>query len=162
MAYDSASAGIILPFKHGDRTDFTPTLAQWCKRAVDQLPVKPDLICPVPLHPFRLFQRRYNQSALLSGHLAKELGVVHVPNLIKRIKNTASQGGKNGKERRQNVRSAFKINPRHLERLNDSNVLIVDDVYTTGATLSACAYSLRKHAPSQICAITIARVVPKT
>lgn len=159
FVYDDASRGMILAFKHADRTDLAPVLAAWLARPGATLLGDADIIAPVPLHWSRLLSRRYNQSALLSNYLAGAAGVRSVPDLLVRKRRTGTQGGKSRAARRRNVQGAFKVTARHVRLLRDKRVLLVDDVMTTGATLEACSRALLRAGASAVDVITIARVV---
>ncbi|MBX6321505.1 MAG: ComF family protein, partial [Rhodospirillaceae bacterium] len=91
--YDAESRGLVLAFKHADRTDATPAFARWLARSGGDLLVEAELIVPVPLHWLRLARRRYNQAALLANALARLSGVPAVPDLLVRRRRTTSQGG---------------------------------------------------------------------
>lgn len=159
MAYDEASRPLVLAFKHGDRTDAAPWLAAWMGRAGAVLLADADLICPVPLHRWRLARRRYNQSALLAAVLGRRAGVPVVHDLLARRRRTPGQGGLSRVQRRRNVAGAFVVRPRHRQRLAGRRVLLVDDVMTTGATVDACARTLRRAGAAAVDVLTLARVV---
>ncbi len=156
--YDDASRDLILGFKHGDRTDAAPGLGRWLCRAGGDLIADADLIAPVPLHPWRLVRRRYNQSALLVRAVARQTGVVAVCDLLRRDRATPSQGGLGAAARRRNVASAFSVPARHRGALAGRRVLLVDDVLTTGATVESCARSLVGAGAAAVDVLTVARV----
>jgi len=157
--YDEASKGLVLRFKHGDRTDAAPAFARWLHRAAGELMDQADLVAPVPLHRWRLLKRRYNQAALLANELAALSGRPVVPDLLVRRRQTPSQGHLSRAERLKNVRGAFAVRPRHAAALAGKRVLLVDDVLTTGATVSAVARALRRAGAARVDVVTLARVV---
>ncbi len=159
MAYDAGSRDLLLAFKHADRTEAAPALAKWLARAGAELLEDADIIAPVPLHRWRLFQRRYNQAALLAHALGRGREVPVLPQLLRRIRNTPSQGRLSASGRRRNVAGVFKVAPRFLERVAGKRVLLVDDVLTTGATVEACARVLKRAGASGVDVLTAARVV---
>lgn len=160
MRYDDASKKLILALKRADRLDLAPAFARWLDRAGAELLARADVIVPVPLHPRRLWQRRYNQSAVLAHWLAKTSGKPARPLALVRTRPTKSQGEMpSAKARRRNVRGAFKVPPRHADEIADKVVLLIDDVYTTGATLDACARALKRDGAREVMALTLARVV---
>ena len=113
------------------------------------------LIIPVPLHPKKLRERGYNQSLLLAKHTAEKLKADLDYLSLRRSKNTAPQIGLGKKLRQENVRNAFKLeNPNVVK---GRNILLVDDVSTTGNTLNACSETLRKGGANRINCITLAR-----
>jgi len=159
LRYDDASRGLILAFKHGDRLEGTKLFGRWVARAAEALDPRPDLVAPVPLHPFRLFLRLYNQSALLASVAARHLERPCVPDLLLRIRWTPSQAGRDAAERHANVRRAFRLNERYRRTVAGRRVLLIDDVFTTGATVEACALALLKAGAAAVDVATLARVV---
>ena len=110
-----------------------PWLAQLLAERVTQ---EPDVITCVPLHWRRHWQRGFNQSDLLGGHIAKRLGCAYQGKLFRRVRYTASQQGMNKRQRQQNLRHAFALNSSNIGRLKMvQHVAIVDDVMTTGSTV---------------------------
>ncbi len=159
MAYDAGSRGLVLGFKHADRTEAAPAFAQWMARAGQELLADAQLIAPVPLHRWRLLARRYNQSALLANQLGRVAQVPVVPDLLLRRRNTPSQGRQSRAGRSRNVAGAFAVHPRHAARVRGRCVLLVDDVLTTGATVAACTRALKRAGVRQVDVLTLARVV---
>jgi ComF family protein len=160
LRYDEASKGLILGFKHGDRLDQAPAFARWLERTGRDLLDAADLIVPVPLHRWRLWKRRYNQAAVLAMRLSALSGVVCDPLALERKRPTPSQGAMtSAKARRRNVLAAFRVPKGSLEAIRDRRVLLVDDVFTTGATLDACARALKRSGAAEVNALTLARVV---
>jgi ComF family protein len=160
LRYDEDSRRLILAFKHADRTDITPALGRWLARAGSELLAEADVIAPVPLHRWRLLRRGYNQAALLANALAPAVSVAVVPDLLQRVRATASQQGLSGRARLENITAgAFRLHPWHRRRVEGRRVVLVDDVLTTGATVAACARVLRRAGASQIDILTLARVV---
>jgi ComF family protein len=160
LRYDDGAKGMILRFKHADRTDIAGMFGRLLKQAGDALLQDCDLIVPVPLHRWRLLQRGYNQSALLARALADGSDRPMLPDLLQRVQATASQQGLTGQQRRQNIRaSAFRVHPWYRERILEKRVLLIDDVLTTGSTIDACARTLRHGGASAVDVLTIARVV---
>jgi ComF family protein len=156
--YDEASRDLILQFKHADRTDLTPLFCSWIRRAAPDLIAEADVVAPVPLHRGRLFQRRYNQAAEIARPLARSAGLTFLPDVLRRVRDTGSQGGKSGSGRLRNVQGAFKV-PQHLAaRVAGKRVLLIDDVFTTGATLEACAKALKRAGAAAVDAAVIAKV----
>jgi ComF family protein len=115
------------------------------------------LIIPVPLHPRKLRQRGFNQSVVLAREISRRHGVAMDFRTLRRVVDTASQTGLKKKERRSNIRKAFSITGP--ERIRGQNILLVDDVYTTGSTLSECARTLLKAGAEAVGALTLARAI---
>ncbi len=115
------------------------------------------LIVPVPLHIHRLRDRGFNQSLLLAKPISKEHGIAIDPFLLTRIRETPSQTGMMGrKAREQNVKGAFAL--RNIENLKGAKILLVDDVYTTGATVKECSKMLKKGGAVKVNVLTLGRV----
>lgn len=159
MRYDEASKPLILRFKNADRVHAAPALARWIARAGADVLAGAELIVPVPLHWRRLFRRRYNQSALLALALARHTGIACLPDALRRIRPTPSQGGLSARERRLNVRGAFVVPRRRRAAVAGKRVLLVDDVLTTGSTLDAASRALLRAGAAAVDALAIARVL---
>jgi ComF family protein len=159
IVYDDGSRNLILGFKHGDRLHAAPAFGAWMARAGAELLEDADIVAPVPLHRWRLLKRRYNQAALIAGYAARRAGVTHLPDLLERHRATGSQGGLGPLQRARNVAGAFRLNPRYADRVKGSRIVLVDDVLTTGATVGACARTLRRGGAARIDVLTLARVV---
>lgn len=158
VVYNEASRKLILTFKYGDRLHAVDTFAPWMIRSGQGLIEKSDVILPVPLHHRRLRERRFNQSALLAQAIAKRVSLPYLPNALLRIRHTISQQGLSAKERDQNVHGAFVVNKSHVKNLAGKNILLVDDVFTSGATLNECARILKAAKVAEVNVLTIARV----
>ena len=111
-----------------------------------------DLVVPVPLHVMKYLKRKYNQSEYIAEGIAKELGIKVDRRSLYRRRNNPSQTRQHASERWLNVSDLFAV--RNPERLENRHILLVDDVLTTGATLSACIYALQRDVPT--CRISIA------
>ena len=159
LVYDAQSRRLVLPFKHGDRTDLARACGGWMARAGAALLAEADLVAPVPLHWRRLLMRRYNQALLLARTVARETPQKLAPDLLRRRRWTGSQAGLRAKERRSNVRQAFDIHPRWARTLAGKSVLLIDDVLTTGATVDACVRTLEQGGARHVDVLTLARAV---
>ena len=159
LRYDEANRDLILAYKHADRTSLTPAFAAWLKRAGDELLRDADLIVPVPLHWSRLFGRRYNQAALLAVALGELSGKAVVPDLLIRRRATRKQGHLGRLARQRNVAGAFALHPRRAAAAAGKRILLIDDVITTGATVTNCARILRQGGATAIDVLALARVI---
>jgi ComF family protein len=157
MIYDDASKGLILRLKHADHLHLARGLAQNMFAAGKDLLDEADFIVPVPLHRFRLFQRRYNQAALLAQALGKLSGKPVLVDVLLRARATQSQGHLKREERRKNVAGAFCLAPRKAAQMAGKKILLVDDVMTTGATANACATALIKAGVAAVFVLTAAK-----
>lgn len=161
VVYDDATRPLILSFKHGDRLILAPLFAAWMLRAGAGLLEEADLIIPVPLHRWRLLSRRYNQAAVLAHALGRLSGVNVVDSLLLRTRQTPSQGRKSAAQRTLNVRGAFALRNNCggvAEVIKERRIVLVDDVFTTGATVSACTRVLRRSGAMSVDVLTLARV----
>jgi ComF family protein len=159
LVYDDKSRSLVLPFKHGDRTDMARACGRWMASAGGELLAEAELIAPVPLHWRRLFSRRYNQALLLARSVSRASKGRLAPDLLRRARWTGSQAGLKAQERRTNVRRAFELHPRWAAAVRDKTVLLVDDVLTTGATVEACTQVLQRGGARHVDVLTLARVV---
>lgn len=160
LVYDDASHGVIIGFKHGDRTELSEMLGGWMARAGASLVTHSSLVTPIPLHRRRLRSRRFNQSVLLAREIARRLGArLSIDDLVRR-RETAPQKELSADARRRNVSGAFAMrNDAARARVAGAHVVLIDDVLTTGATLSAAARALKRAGAAQVDALVLARVV---
>lgn len=156
VVYDDASHSLIVAFKHADRTDLAPLLAGWLARAGTGMLTPSSVLAPAPLHPRRLFARRFNQSALLAQRLARATGAAFSPGLFRRTRPTPSQKGLSADQRRRNLAGAIGVRG---EIAAGAHIVIIDDVMTTGATISACARAARKAGAGRVDALVLARAM---
>ncbi|MBX7199685.1 MAG: ComF family protein [Rhodospirillaceae bacterium] len=156
FVYDEASRGLVLKLKHGDRTDAAVHLARWLQRAGAELLAGCDVIVPVPLHRWRLLMRTYNQAALLANALGKLAGKPVAVDALRRVKATPSQGGLSRAARARNVGRAFAV--AAPAPIAGKRVLLIDDVFTTGATAEACARALLDAGATAVDVLVLARV----
>jgi ComF family protein len=119
------------------------------------------LVAPVPLHRWRVWRRGYNQSALIASELAERLGLETELGLVDRVKRTPPLRGMGRRERALTVRGAFRISKTMRDRIKGRSILLVDDVFTTGATANACAAVLKRAGAVRVEIICWARVVGK-
>lgn len=157
--YHEESRKLILDFKHGDRTYLAPALARLLYQAGRDLVNSANVIVPVPLHRWRLARRRFNQSGLLAIELGKLSGRPVLSDAVLRHRATQSQGGLNRRARNRNVRGAFRIRASAREKLRGKRVLLIDDVFTTGATVNAATRCLLRGGAAAVDILTLARVV---
>ncbi|MFW5661217.1 MAG: ComF family protein [Oceanicaulis sp.] len=159
MVYDAASRALPLSLKHAGRTDALAAFGRWMTRAGREFLPEADALVPVPLHPSRLRKRRFNQSLLLARAVSAASGVPVEPHALARVRKTGTQGGLTAKSRTRNVAGAFRVRDRFRDRIADRRIVLIDDVHTTGATLSACVRALKRAGAAEVNALTLARVV---
>lgn len=115
------------------------------------------LILPVPLHPLKEWERGFNQAALLAESLGKALGLKVVAEAVKRTRETVSQTRLKGKDREKNVRGAFVVDETKAAAVEGRDLILVDDVFTTGATLRECGRVLKRAGARFIYAFALAK-----
>lgn len=159
VAYDGVIPDAIRRFKYGHDITTGSALATFLAGYnFDDLDFHTfDAIIPVPLHIKRLRERGFNQSLILARALAKKHHLVVDFSLLKRHKLTLTQTGLDKDDRVKNITGAFVAGPR--EKIHGRNLILVDDVYTTGATINECARTLVKAGASRVAVITLARAL---
>jgi ComF family protein len=158
--YGDVARRLVHQLKYYDRPHMAQVMARTMRRAAHVLIPDIHVIIPVPLYRFRLWQRRFNQAALLGENLSKLTGVPHDPLVLERTKPTKSQVGLSAAQRLENVRGAFRV-PDHMRHvIAKRSVLLVDDVYTSGATAKAATRALLRAGAEAVDVLTFARVVP--
>lgn len=151
---EGPSGRAIKGLKYSRRLDFLPVMHHWLRQPLClELVREAEMLIPVPLHPRRLRQRGFNQALLLAQAFPE---VRLERELLVRIRHTPPQTGLNPKERRDNVKGAFAL--RRPEAVAGKKVVLVDDVYTTGATVRECARLLKKAKAQRVEVLTVARV----
>jgi ComF family protein len=125
--------------------------------AADRHRLQADWLIPVPLHPARMRERGFNQSSEIARHLSRIVGVALARHWLLRTRPTKVQAGLTRRERRRNVSGAFEMSKS--AEVRGRAVLVIDDVFTTGATLNECARILRESGAARIAVLTIARVI---
>ncbi len=160
VSYTGVARQMVQGLKYSDRTHLAPWMARWMLRAGAELVADADVVVPVPLHWRRFLQRRFNQSAELGRVVAELAGLPFAPLALARVKVTRQQVGLQRAEREDNVRAAFRVPPERDIEVRGRRVLVVDDVYTTGATVAAVARALKKGGASAVDVLTFARVLP--
>jgi ComF family protein len=152
--YDGPVAQAITRFKFSRQLAFLPVMQYWLKRPICmELVAAADLLAPVPLHPKRIKNRGFNQ-ALLLARTFPEVPVAR--EAVVRTRHTVPQVGLNPKERQDNVKGAFAVPDPGL--VKGKNVLLIDDLFTTGSTVKECAKVLRKAGARRVEVLTVARV----
>ena len=156
--YDGRMRTLIHQFKFSDRADLRVLFGRWLIAAGEPLLGDCDLVLPVPLHRRRLLSRRFNQSAMLAQEVGRLAGRYVLTNGLRRVRRTRPQIGLSEDQRRANVRRAFRLTPSAEAAVGGRNVLLVDDVITTGATVNACARVLKRAGAKRVDVLALAIV----
>ncbi|MGE0240239.1 MAG: ComF family protein [Parvibaculaceae bacterium] len=158
LLFDDAAQGLAHALKYRDRHEAGLLMARLMRRAGADILGGADGIIPVPLHRFRLWRRRYNQSAILARHIARDSRTAFCPELLQRRRATRSQTGLDREERQRNVRDAFIVPEAARPLVVGKSFVLVDDVRTTGATLAASAKALKGAGAARVDVLTFALV----
>jgi len=158
VQYDDHSRQIALKLKYAGKIGLAELIARNVVRFM------PDdraslLLVPVPLHRRRIWTRSFNQAALIAHSLGRLTDVAVALNLLKRTKQTPPLHHYNEKQRRKIVRGAFWADEKQRDKIAGKRVILIDDVYTTGATANACALSLKAAGAQSVNIICWARVI---
>lgn len=162
LLYRDVGRKMVLALKHGDRQEIAKPAGLWMARAIAAKLPPDTLIAPIPLHWMRLVKRRHNQSALLAKALARETGQAWCPDLLQRVRRTPSLDGKTRVERYAILQEAITVHPKRADRMRGRPVLIVDDVMTSGATLTAATDACIAAGAGSVRVVTLARVAKDT
>jgi len=154
---DGPARKLVHRLKYSDRTELARPMARWMARAGADILDEADLLVPVPLHPLRLWRRRFNQAAALAREVSRETGRPCDLGALKRVKATKSQVGMTRVQRADNVQGAFRVEEGAAVR--GRNVVLVDDVLTSGATANAASRVLLRSGAAQVDVLVFARVV---
>ena len=158
--YDDRARMLVHALKYRDRTELAPMMAAWMLRAGDGAVEAADAVLPVPLHRLRLIWRKFNQSAELARALGRLSGTPVLVDAVRRTRRTRRQVGLGPRAREENVRGAFSLTPQGREALFGKRVVLIDDVYTTGATVAAVTRALKRAGISEVTVLTFARALP--
>ncbi|MDO8518712.1 MAG: ComF family protein [Deltaproteobacteria bacterium] len=154
LKYDGPVVSLIHSFKFLDGLPLIPLLSSWMAKS---LPDKTNWLIPIPLSPKRLRQRTFNQSLELAKGVSKLTGIPVLRNSLQKIRETPPQTGLKKREREKNLKGCFSWAGKTA--LCGKRVVLIDDVYTTGSTLSEAAEVLRGQNPAGIGALTLARTI---
>lgn len=158
VVYGDRGRKLVLALKHGDRTDLARTMSIWMYRAAKELLSEKTLIVPVPLHRSRFLYRKYNQAALLAQGMAKHSGAECCPDALVRMHKTVTLDGKSHDERINILKTAILPCPKRGSILSGRRIVLVDDVLTSGATLTACTKACYDAGARNVDVVVLARV----
>jgi ComF family protein len=158
VAYGEVARAVALRLKYGGRPGVARTMAGQMARLAADVPMNA-LVVPVPLHRWRLWSRGYNQALLIARGVAMRKGLACPPDLLVRTKATPVLRGLGREARAKAMAGAFAVFPERNAMLKGRTVLLIDDVYTSGATASACAKVLKRAGASEVRLLCWARVL---
>ncbi len=157
LKYEGLVRKLLIDYKFNDKSYLYKTFCEIIKNDKKTLDfIKSyDIIIPVPIHKKRMKTRGYNQSELIARELAKICGNKMYTDVLIKIKSNKAQSTLNKEERENNAKNVYKL--CKLEKINNKKVLILDDIYTTGATVKECALELSKATVKEIGIFTVAK-----
>jgi ComF family protein len=158
--YGDVAKRLVHQLKYHDRPYIAEVMATAMVRSGRALLEDARLIVPVPLYRWRLLERRFNQAAILAAGLSRLRGVPSDPLVLERVRSTRRQVGLSATQRQENVRGAFRVPEPMRARIAGVDVLLVDDVYTSGATAKAATRALLRAGARAVDVLTFARVIP--
>jgi ComF family protein len=159
VAYGEIARKVALKLKYSGRPGVARTIARFMERHVE--PGSDAILVPVPLHRWRIWRRGYNQSALVAAALAQRTRLEVELGVLERIKRTPPLRGMGRRQRAQTVRGAFRVPKAMRARIAGRTILLIDDVFTTGATANGCAGALKRAGAARVEIICWARVVAR-
>jgi len=162
VVYGDIARNIILKLKYGGRIAIAALAASHLKRFLnDDLELCDTVpwVVPVPLHWSRLLKRTYNQSAFIADELVKDTKLIHVPDTLKRVKRTPPLKGGSLKQRKEILNGAFVLNSKYSTDIQGRDIILLDDVYTSGATTDACVDILKDAGANKVIIYCWARVI---
>jgi ComF family protein len=162
VIYHETGRKLVLALKHGDRQEIAKPAALWMANALGDIVEHNTLVVPIPLHWLRMLKRRYNQSALLAQALAGQMSLTFEPEVLQRSKPTPSLDGLGRQERHEVLQNAIQVNSKLRHKIAARPILLVDDVMTSGATLSAATEVLQQAGSGPVRVVTLARVAKDT
>ncbi|MEH6789169.1 ComF family protein [Parasphingorhabdus sp.] len=158
VQYDERSALIAMRLKYGNRLGLADLIAEQLQKFIEN-GAEDAILVPVPLHRWRLWRRGFNQSVLIGRTLARITGLEMNCGLIFRNRITPPLRGMSPRQRRKTVDAAFALRPAASASLSGRTVLLIDDVYTSGATSNACARLLKRAGAARVYVFCWARVI---
>lgn len=157
LLYEYGSAAeAIYRFKYAGRREYADFFGEQAAEYLGDFigNIRPDGLVPIPLHRRRAATRGYNQAELLAGAIGKRTGIPVYPGMLVRVRNTVPQKKLNSEERQNNLKKAFNMGRNDVKL---KSIIVIDDIYTTGATIDEAARTLREAGAENVSFITLAR-----
>jgi len=158
--YSGPGRDLVLGLKFARRRELAAPMGLWMARAGQELLQDAPLIVPVPLHPRRLLQRRFNQSSDLAKAVADHSAGAFSPYILRRIRRTRAQVGLSAQQRQKNLRGAIALEDEALQMVQGRPVVLIDDVFTTGATVEVCTKVLKRAGAERVDVLVFAMAEP--
>jgi ComF family protein len=160
VLYEEVARDLVQGLKYHDRTELAGLIGRMTARAGRELTADADVVVPLPLHRWRLWTRKFNQAGVIALEVGRISGVPVDHTALERVRRTRPQVGLGERERAENVRGAFRVPAERRAAIAGRKVVLVDDVLTTGATVSAATRALRRAGAARVDVLTFARVAP--
>lgn len=160
--YSGVGRRIVLSLKYGDRTDLARPASTWMARAASDILTTEAILLPIPSHWTRLLRRRYNPAVELANALGRMNGLRVLQDGLHRSQSTRTQEGLGYAERFSNLENAFQVNARRKAEISGNSICIVDDTFTSGATLTAAATSVLEAGAKSVSVLVLARTLKNT
>lgn len=154
MLYDDSAKTMLYDFKFNNKGYYAKSFAELIFEKIKNEKITFDYIMPVPLHQKKVKERGYNQAALIASHLSKLTSIPTLSNVLIRSRYTLPQNQLSLAERNHNLKDAFKVTDPTA--LLNKQILLIDDIYTTGNTVDACSKELLRHKASRVYVATVA------
>jgi ComF family protein len=161
MEYRDTGRRLVLALKHGDRTDLARSAGAWMARVAETMVTPDTVVVPIPLHWTRLLRRRFNQAALLSQWMTRHLNLTVCPDALIRPRRTRPLEGHDRDARFAALDGAIRCHPRRGAAIKGKPILLVDDVMTSGATLTEGTKALLGAGAAEVSVLTLARVTKR-
>jgi len=158
LRYGDVGRAVAHRLKYGRRLSLAGVMAAHMARLLPEEGGQPVLLVPVPLHRWRIWARGFNQAALVAGRLSKRTGIPTALDLLRRTRHTPPLHSLKPRERAKTVSGAFALAPNAQARLRGITAILIDDIWTTGATATACAQLLRRGGAARVEVLCWARV----
>jgi ComF family protein len=157
-AYSGTLKQLVHDFKFRDAQELRRLFVRWMLQAGAEMWPEAELIVPIPLHRWRLLQRRFNQSAVLAREVSRTTRIPFAPHHLQRLRATRRQLGLTRQQRQSNVSGALSVPQRYHRDIQNKHVVLVDDVITTGATVAAASRALRQAGARKVDVLVLALV----
>lgn len=159
LRYGGKTRELILALKYGDRTEIARSFGGVLARKLEELDVAEPLLVPIPLFWKRFWSRRYNQASLLALELARRSGRECLVNALTRVKPTPVLKEMSDVERFEALKDAIEVTQHAIPKVKGRTVVLIDDVFTSGATLTAATNALLSTGAKEVCVLALARAV---
>lgn len=157
--YNELTARIVTRLKYGDKTQSVKKIAEFMSSRISGFDNKPDIITSIPISKKKLLHRKFNQSAYIANHISRKVNIEIDNQILKRVKDVPPQASLKRAERLKNVKGVFAIDPKKADMVKGRTVLLIDDVITTGATITEATKVLKKAGAEKVYVLSFAKTL---